>query len=68
VKLLLLAFPTTCFAEQIFCQILHTRNKYPNRLDMNKTGGDAVRLKTTNLRTALEKLADRHIRKVLFWK
>jgi len=26
VKLLLLAFPTTYFAEQGFCQVLHTRN------------------------------------------
>jgi len=38
VKLLLLAFSTTYFAEQIFCQILHTRNEYCNRFDMNKTG------------------------------
>jgi len=29
----------TYFAEQGFNQVLHMRNKYRNRLDMNKTGG-----------------------------
>jgi len=43
-KLLLLAFPTTFFADQGFCQVLHTRNKYRNRLDMNKICGNATRL------------------------
>jgi len=40
VKLLvgLLAFPTTYFPEEGFCQMLHTRNKYRNRPDMNKVG------------------------------
>jgi len=65
VKLLLLAFPTTYFAEQGFCQAgLHTHNNYRNRLDMNKTGGNGIRLKLTNLQTALKKLADKHHRKV----
>jgi len=36
VKLLLLTFTTTYFAEHIFCQVVHTRNKYRNRFDMNK--------------------------------
>ena len=75
-KVKLLAFPTTYIAEQIFCQILHTCNKYSNRLDMNKPGGNAIRLnKLTNLRPALKKLADKHHRKVriswnqlFFWK
>jgi len=46
-----------------------------NRLDMNKTGGNAIRLKLINLQTALKKLADKHHRKVVngwnqlfFWK
>jgi len=40
VKLLLLAFPTTYFAEQGFCQAAYCMcvNKYRNLLDMNKTG------------------------------
>ena len=33
-----MAFITTCFAEQGFCQVMHTRNEYHNRLDMNKIG------------------------------
>jgi len=45
------------FAEQGFCQVLHTCNKYRNRLDKNKTVGNAIRLKLTNLQTALKKLA-----------
>jgi len=49
VKLLLLAFPTTYFAEQGFCQVLHKCNKYRNLLDMSKTVGNGRRLKLTNL-------------------
>jgi len=50
VKLLsLLKFPTTYFPEQGFSQLLHMRNKYRNRLDMNKTEGNAIRLRMTNL-------------------
>jgi len=64
VKLLLLVFPTTYFSEKGFCQVLHTRNKYRNDFDMNKTGGNAIRLKTTNLQSTLKKLADKHHRKV----
>jgi len=47
-KPLLPAFSTTHFAEQGFCQVLQTRKKHGNRLDMNKTGGNAIRLKLTN--------------------
>jgi len=43
-------------AEQSFNQVLHMRNKYRNRLDMNKTGGNAIRLKLTNLQPALKNL------------
>jgi len=64
VKVLLLVFPTTYFAEQGFSQVLHIRNKYRNHLDMNKTGGNVIRLKLTNLQIALKKLADKHHRKV----
>jgi len=35
--LLLLDFPTTYVAEQGFSEVLHTRNKYRNRLHMKKT-------------------------------
>jgi len=31
-------------------------NKYRNRLDMNKTGGNAIQLKLTNLKPALKNL------------
>ena len=64
VKLLLLAFLTTYFAEQGFCQVLHMRKEYRDRLDMNKTGGKAIRLKLTNFQTALKTLADKHHCKV----
>jgi len=37
------------------------RNKYRNRLDMNKTGGNAVRLKLTNLQPTLKKLTDKKL-------
>jgi len=73
VKLILLRFPTTYFPEQGFCQVLYTRNKYRNRLDMNKIGKSPFKL--TNLQPALKKLADRHHCKVriswnelLFWE
>jgi len=56
VKLLLLEFCTMYIAEQSFNQVLHMRNKYRNRLDMNKTGGNAIRLKLTNLQPALKNL------------
>jgi len=61
-KLILLGFPMTYFPEQGFCQVLHTRNKYRNRLDMNKIGESPVKL--TNLQPALKKLADKHHRKI----
>jgi len=64
VKLLLLAFPTTYFVEQGFCHVLNTRHKYRNRLDMNKTGGNAIRLKLSSLQIDLKKLADKHYLKV----
>jgi len=35
------------------------RNKYRNRLDMNKTGGNAIRLKLSNLQPALYKPPDK---------
>ena len=54
----------TYFAEQGFCQVLHMRKKYRDRLDMSKTGGKAIRLKLTNFQTALKTLADKHHRKV----
>jgi len=45
-------------AEQGFTQVslLHMHNKHCNRLDMNKTGGNAMRLKLTNLQTSLKNL------------
>jgi len=33
--------------------------KYRNRLDMNKTGGNVIRLKLTNLQPALNEPADK---------
>jgi len=50
------------FPEQGSCQVLHTRNKYRNRLDMNKIGETPLIL--TNLQPALKKLADKHHCKV----
>jgi len=65
VKLLLLpVYPATYVAEQGFNQALHMRNKYRNRLDMNKTGGNAMRLKMINLQFVLKTLADKHHRKI----
>ena len=41
---------------------------FRNHLNMNKTGGNAIRLKLTNLQIALKKLADKHHRKVrIIW-
>jgi len=54
--LLLLEFPTTYVTEQGFKQLLHIPNKYRNRLDMNKTGGNATQIKLTNLQPALKNL------------
>jgi len=59
-KLLLLTFTTTYFAEQGVSQVLHTRNNYSNWFDTNKAGGNAMRLKLTNLQPALKKLTDEH--------
>ena len=39
VKLFLLAFPSTYIVEEGFSKVLYMRNKYRNRLDMDKTGG-----------------------------
>jgi len=36
------------------------RNKIRNRLDTNKTGENAIRLKLTNWQYALKKLADKN--------
>jgi len=52
----------TYFPEQGFCQVLHTGNKYRNRLDMNKISETPFKL--TNLQPAFKKLADKHHRKV----
>jgi len=53
-----LELPTTFVAEQDINQVLHMRNKNRNRLDV-KTGGNAIRLKLTNLQPALKKLTDK---------
>jgi len=73
VKLILLGFTTTYFPEQGFCQVLHTRNKYRNRLDMGNIGETPFKL--TNLQPVLKKLVDKHHRDVriswnelFFWK
>jgi len=62
VKLILLGFTTTYFPEQGFFQVLHTRNKYRNRLDMSKIGETPFKL--TKLQPALRKVADKHHCKV----
>ena len=49
-------FPSKYVTEQISTKQLHLLNKYCNRLDMNKTGGNAIWLKLTNLQPALENL------------
>jgi len=43
-----------CWAS--FNQVLHMRNKYRNRLEINKIGGNAIRLKLTDLQSALKNL------------
>jgi len=64
----------TYFAEQGLRQVLHTRKKHGNRLDMNKTGGNVIRRELTNLQTSLKKLADKHHKiriswnQLFFWK
>ena len=60
VELFILAFPTTYIAEQGFSEVLYMRNKYRNRLDMNATGGDSIRLKLTSLMPAFSNLAEQH--------
>ena len=60
IKLFLLAFPSTYVVEQGFSEVLYVRNKYRNRLDMNKTGGHTVRLKLTNLHPSFASLAEKH--------
>jgi len=53
VKLLLPLVLTPMYvAEQGFNQVLHMRNKYRNRFDINKTVGNATRIKLTNLQPA----------------
>ena len=59
---MLLGFRTTYFPEQGFCQVLHTRSKYGNRLDMSYIGETSFKL--TTLLSALKKLADKHHRNV----
>jgi len=49
-----------CVAEQGFSLVVHMRNKIRNRLDTNKTGENAIRLKLTNWQYALKKLADKN--------
>jgi len=47
------------------------RNKYRNRLDMNKTGKNAIRLKADQLATCFKKLTDKKAGArfaVVFWK
>jgi len=62
VKLILLGLSMAYFPEQGFCQVLHTHNKYRNRLDMSNIG--EIPFKLTNLQPALKKLADKHHRDV----
>jgi len=69
---LLLAFPTTYFAEQGFCQVLHMHNKYWNCLDVNKTKKchaprNVVQLKLSSLQPALNNFADTHQPKGSHW-
>jgi len=53
--LLLLDLPTTYDAEQGFNQVLHIRAKYRNRLAKNKTCGNAIGIKLTNIQSASKK-------------
>ena len=50
------------FPKQGFGQVLHTRSKYRNRLDMINIGETSFKL--TNLQPSLKKLADKHHRDV----
>ena len=60
VRLFILAFPTTYIAEKGFSEVLYMRNKYRNRLDMNMTGGNSIRLKLTSLNPAFANLAEQY--------
>ena len=62
VKLFLLAFPSTYMymVEEGFIEVLYIRNKYRNRLDMDKTGGHAIRLKLTSLHLPFASFAEKH--------
>jgi len=46
-------------AEQGFNQVLHMRSKCRSPLDMNKTRGNAIRLKLPNLQPAFKKFTDK---------
>ena len=45
VKLLILAFSIIYIAERGFSEVLYMQNKNRNRLGMNITGGNSIRLK-----------------------
>ena len=60
VKLFLLAFPLPYIVEEGFSEVLYMRNKYRNRLDMDKTGRHAIRLKLTSLHLLFASLAEKH--------
>jgi len=53
--MLLLTFPTIYVVEKVLSQVLHMRNKYRNRLDMNKTGETPHDLKVDQLATCFQK-------------
>ena len=53
--ILLLTFPTMYVVEQVFSQVLHMRNKYSNRFDMDKTGETPYDLKVDQLAPCFEK-------------
>ena len=59
-KLFTLTFPTIYIIEQGFSEVLHMRNKYRNRLDMNMTGENSIRFKLTSLNPAFSNLAEQH--------
>ena len=42
VKLSVLAFPSTCIAEQGFSEVLYMRNEHGNRLNANMIGGNSI--------------------------
>ena len=54
-----LEFPTTYFLEQGVSQVLHMHNKCRYHLDMNKTEGNAIRLRLTSLQPTFKKLTDK---------